>query len=140
MKIMKMLLCAALVLVFAACNNSGYNAKTCKELCDKIEKGETLSDKEVSEMIDQWVAIMNVYFEKIKATGYDKEKIAKWESSEEWTEMGNYGNIFNRYSILNKLSEENEKKLQEASQKLSTEMMEMQKEAMEKMKKESPQK
>lgn len=49
----------ALVAFVATSCSSGYSEEKCKELCAKIEKGETLSQDDYAECIDQCDAILD---------------------------------------------------------------------------------
>lgn len=48
---------AVVLFAMAACSSGGYSAETCKELSEKIQKKDSLTEKDYNVMIDQLVAI-----------------------------------------------------------------------------------
>ena len=132
MKIFRMLLCAVFAVMVAACSQGAFNEKKCQELYDKINAGDTLSEAEVGEMIDQMEAIVDIYIEKAKEFDYDNAKFRQWEDSTEWLNMAKFGDAFNSYFVMSPLSAANQKKFDEASERIGEKFMKMQQEAMKK--------
>ena len=66
----------ALVAFVATSCSSGYSEEKCKELCAKIEKGETLSQDEYSECIEQCIAIVDECKSKLESIKDDDENLS----------------------------------------------------------------
>lgn len=66
MKKITFIMLALFAFVATSCS-SGYSEEKCKELCAKIEKGETLSQDDYSECIDQCDAILDELKSKLES-------------------------------------------------------------------------
>ena len=84
MKLLK-ILCIALCLTgMAACSGSAsYSPEKCEQLSEKIKSGDTLSEKDYSEIVDQFVAATELFYKKQQELGDDKAKMNEYYSTEE---------------------------------------------------------
>ena len=138
MKILRLMLCAVVLVALASCGGSKYDAAKAKDLCEKIEKATPeapLSDEDVAAIIDQCEAMYTVAADKAKEVDFDQAKYEEWEATPEAKDMFGYDKTFERYLATAKLSEENQKKLEAARENVKKLAEEIQKGFEEKAKK-----
>ena len=109
----------ALVAFVATSCSSGYSEEKCKELCAKIEKGETLSQDEYSECIEQCIAIVDECKSKPESIKDDDENLSdnyrKFKS--DTREMMDYGKIMWQALESADLDDANKEKFKELEKK-----------------------
>ena len=121
MKFLKsMLIVAALVCLAACSGSSSYNPKVCKELQEKIEAHQDLTEADYSTMIDQLGAAAKELHAKKEAIGNDKEKTMEWAETEEAKDLLGYTFGFSLYLAQHKsdLSESNIKALEKVGEEM----------------------
>lgn len=119
MKLLK-ILCIALCLTgMAACSgSSSYSPEKCTQLSEKIKSGDTLSEKDYSEIVDQFAAATELFVKKQQEFGDDKAKMSEYLSSDEGKQL--VGNVlgFGIYLDQNadKLSASDVKKMEKTKE------------------------
>lgn len=119
MKLLK-ILCIALCLTgMAACSGSAsYSPEKCTQLSEKIKSGDTLSEKDYSEIVDQFAAATELFVKKQQEFGDDKAKMSEYLSSDEGKQL--VGNVlgFGIYLDQNadKLSASDVKKMEKTKE------------------------
>ena len=118
MKIFRILLSAALIFILSACSAGGYNEETCKQLSEKANSGETLSENDYNQMVDQTLAITKEL--QTKANELKGEKYQEYMNSEETKKMAAYAFSFGIYLEMNKskLPESTLKKIEETQKEM----------------------
>lgn len=119
MKLIKLFVIALTLVMFGACTG-GYNASTCDSLMEKVRNHQDLSDSDCSEMIDQVNYILKDLSKKEEASKDDLEAKKAFQKDPEVQKMAGYAIGFAMYLEFNKkkLSESNQKKLEETEKEL----------------------
>ena len=121
MKLLK-ILCIALCLTgMAACSGSAsYSQEKCEQLSEKIKSGDELSEKDYSEMVNQFVAATELFYNKQQEFGDDKAKMNEYFSTEEGRNIVGvvlgFGIYLDQHSA--DLSESDAKKMEKVKEKL----------------------
>lgn len=119
MKLLK-ILCIALCLTgMAACSGSAsYSPEKCTQLSEKIKSGDTLSEKDYTEIVDQFAAATELFIKKQQEYGDDKAKMSEYYSTEEGKELLSNVLGFGMYLDKNadKLSASDAKKLEKTKE------------------------
>lgn len=79
-----------MLFAMAACSSGGYSAETCKELAEKVQKKETLTEDDYNTMIDQVVAISKE-MKKVEGNAEDASAREEIMKNPEFQEMVGYG-------------------------------------------------
>ena len=85
MKCIRALLVVAVAAIMAAC--SGYDAKKCDELAEKVANNEKLTQSDYAAMIEQLEAMDEEYNKIEKSVGDDAEEQAKLLSDKKFSDM-----------------------------------------------------
>ena len=121
--LIRLLPIVAILFVVTACGSkSDYNPEQCTQLQEKIEKKDTLTQPEVSDLIDQFVACAKDIRKATEAAKDDPEKIEKLSKDKAHLAQLKY---FVRFSLYCKthfksLSPENQKKFNEAEKEVKS--------------------
>lgn len=109
----------ALVAFVATSCSSGYSEEKCKELCAKIEKGETLSQDDYTECINQCDAILDECKSKLESIKDDDENLSdKYRKFKADTRvMLNYGKTMWKALESADLDNDNKEKFKELEKK-----------------------
>lgn len=122
MKKISLFLCAVVAVFVIACSggNTSYNPNTCKELVEKINNHEQLTEKDYDVMIDQLVAASKELKKKQDEVGNDPQKVAELIKEPEIAEMAQYamGMAFYIGMHENELSPSNIEKMKKAKQEI----------------------
>lgn len=122
MRLLKTLALALCLFGMAACSGStSFNPEKCAQLEEKAKSGETLTEADYNEMIDQFAAAFDLFQQKQKEFGDDKQKIQEYFfNNEEGKALFKTIMGFGAYLTQHKddLTAENVKKLEEIETKL----------------------
>lgn len=119
MKILRMMLCAVVLVALASCGGSKFDSAKAKDLNDKIAAGTELTAEEQAAVIDLWQATYEEELNMIKDAGTDPEKIKDLANNESYKELVKYQEAFDAYLSNANLTDENKTKLTEATQKVT---------------------
>lgn len=121
MKILRTMLACAVVLLLTACSG-GYSHSACEQLKEKMQNHEQLTESDYNTMVDQLVICAKTIKEKVDDAKGNQEKEDALRNDTEFTDMMGYCMIFGFYLDSHKkdLSEDNIKKVEEASQELKS--------------------
>lgn len=124
MKKISIMLCIAVVAIMTACGSGskGYSPEICKELTEKIEKDEPLSEKDYDVMIDQMTSMAKIAHEMKQEMEADPSKAKEMSTDEKNVDMAKYMFGFAIYLGMhqNELSADNQKKLQKAQEEVTS--------------------
>ena len=134
MKILKLVVCAVVLVAFASC--SGYNEKKCEEIYDTIQEegASELTVDDHSFMIDQVVAITKDLARKTKKCD-SKAEVTEMMADEDNAQMSKYNKTFQSVLESADLSEKNEKKWKKAQKELDKIAADLKKEMQKKFQK-----
>lgn len=94
----------AVMLAFCACSQASYSHDTCLNLSEKIERGESLSQKDYSSMIAQSKAILEYLIDRTdqlsEISGTDERESAARELHADPEFMDRFGYLFTFSSCL----------------------------------------
>ncbi len=121
MKILKSMLIVAAIVCLAACSGSTkFNPNTCKELAEKIQSNDTLTEADYTTMIDQLGAASKALQAKKAEIGDDMAKTREWAESEEGKELLEYTIGFSLYLAHHEsdLTDSNKKALEKVNEEM----------------------
>lgn len=115
MKTIKLMAGVLVMVLLTACGGTSYNPELCKELSEKIENDQTLTESDYNDMIDQMEAIVKHLDKLDKDAKNDPELEKKMTDDKELMDEATYVFGFAIYLEMNKdkLSADNIKKMEE---------------------------
>ena len=118
MKILRMMLCAVVLVALASCGGSKFDSAKAKELNDKITSNQELNADEQAAVIDLWTAAYEEQLNMVKDAGADPQKLLDLANNDSYKELAQYQAAFAQYLATTDLGE-NKAKYEEAVKKVA---------------------